>query len=327
MKCTDKRWISFILIATLLVISISGCGLKKESETILEKYESANYNNAQFTGAFIAEELCVAENSVALDGFQDDTSIDSAGLYDLNGIHVLYSYKAHERVYPASITKIMTALLTLENGNLDDMVTISKTAAASSLPYYAQVCGLKAGDVWKLEDLLNALMIYSGNDVALAIAEHIGGSVDEFVNMMNRRARELYAVNTRFMNPHGLHHDKHYTTAYDLYLIFKECIKDERFVDIIDKESCTLSYTSSDGSTTEVTYKPTNLYASGDATKPDNVEVIGGKTGTNDDYSRCLILLSKDSKANPYISVIIGAPDKDILYKDMTALMESIPAK
>ena len=121
----------------------------------------------------------------------------------------------------------MTALLALENGNLEDTVTISKTAAAASFPSDAQVCGLREGEVWTLEDLLNALLLYSGNDAASAIAEHIAGTEESFVNMMNSRARELMANNTHFTNPHGLHDDEHYTTAYDLYLIFNECIKNE----------------------------------------------------------------------------------------------------
>lgn len=324
MRCIGKKIIAGILCSTILLSSLTGCK-SEESETALQLYEKSNYNTSLYTGTLLAEDLCVSESEVAREGYIDDTSVDSAALFDLNNQNVMYAYKAHEKIYPASITKIMTALLTLENGNLDDMVTISSTADADNLIANAQTCGLQEGDVWKLEDLLNALLIYSGNDVALAIAEHIGGSVENFVNMMNQRAYELCATNTHFMNPHGLHDDMHYTTAYDLYLIFNECIKDERFVEIIDKDSCTITYTTADGSTVEVTYEPTNLYSTGVVEAPETTTIVGGKTGTTDVYSRCLILLVKDKAENPYISVIIGAPDKTILYADMSSLLMTIP--
>ena len=94
--------------------------------------------------------------------------------------------------------------------------------------------------------------MYSGNDAATAIAEYVGGSEEAFVNMMNRRAQELMANGTHFMNPHGLHDDNHYTTAYDLYLIFNECIKHEDFVNIIQSEAYTAYYTDVDGNSQEV---------------------------------------------------------------------------
>lgn len=322
MRCIDKK-AALLFCFLFLILCLSGC--KKESESVVRTYEAEHFNTSLYTGELIAEELCVSSQDVSLDGFACTEDLLSSALFDVNGSQVLYSYQMHERNYPASITKIMTALLTLEHGNLEDSVTISKTADCSNFSIYAQVCGIKAGDVWKLEDLLNALLIYSGNDVALAIAEHIGGSEENFVQMMNQKARELCAVNTHFMNPHGLHDDMHYSTSYDLYLIFNECIKDERFVEIINRDSYTVEYEAANGSLKKVEYKPTNLYASGNATKPENVTLIGGKTGTTDDMKRCLILLSQDSNDKSYISVILSADDKSILYKNMTALIQTIP--
>lgn len=319
MRCIDKRIIS-ILCAAGIILSSAGCG----RTDVLHTIENNKYNTSIYTGSLYAEELCVSDEDIKLQGFSDDPMIQSAGLFDVSDQNVLYGYHLHERIYPASITKIMTALVALEQGDLEDKVTISDTADSSNFSIYAQVCGLKAGEIWTLEDLLNALLIYSGNDAALAIAEHIGGSEEAFVEMMNERAKELFAVNTNFMNPHGLHDDKHYTTAYDLYLIFNECIKDERFIKIIDQDSCTLTITAADGTEKEVSFHATNLYASGAAAKPENVTLIGGKTGTTDDYRRCLILLSRDEEQHPFISVIIGATDKTILYRDMTALLDCI---
>ena len=133
---------------------------------------------------------------------------------------VLYSYNASEIIYPASITKLMTAYLALEYGNLDDLVTFSKTAVTRVIPD-AMMCGFKAGDQIKLRDLLICMLLYSGNDTAVAVAEHISGSEEEFVRLMNETAAEIGMTDTRFYNSHGLPNDAHVTSAYNIYLILQ----------------------------------------------------------------------------------------------------------
>lgn len=322
MRCTSKGRLCLIGYMAFAFLYLSGCS--GEPKALVTEFEKAHYNTELYESTLYAEELCVAETDVALEGYEGDTALHASSLFDLENKNVLYSWQSHERLYPASTTKIMTALLALENGNLEDTVTISKTAAAASFPSDAQVCGLREGEVWTLEDLLNALLLYSGNDAASAIAEHIAGTEESFVNMMNSRARELMANNTHFTNPHGLHDDEHYTTAYDLYLIFNECIKNEHFVEIISSDSYTAVYTAADGSQQEMTFTPTNLYAKGVVEEPDNVTIVGGKTGTTDEAGCCLILLVRDSQNRPYISIVMGAPDKSTLYEDMTSLIEKI---
>lgn len=322
MRCTSKGRLCLIGCMAFAFLYLSGCS--GEPKALVTEFEKAHYNTELYESTLYAEELCVAETDVALEGYEGDTALHASSLFDLENKNVLYSWQSHERLYPASTTKIMTALLALENGNLEDTVTISKTAAAASFPSDAQVCGLREGEVWTLEDLLNALLLYSGNDAASAIAEHIAGTEESFVNMMNSRARELMANNTHFTNPHGLHDDEHYTTAYDLYLIFNECIKNEHFVEIISSDSYTAVYTAADGSQQEMTFTPTNLYAKGVVEEPDNVTIVGGKTGTTDEAGCCLILLVRDSQNRPYISIVMGARDKSTLYEDMTSLIEKI---
>ena len=322
MRCTSKGRLCLIGCMAFAFLYLSGCS--GEPKALVTEFEKAHYNTELYESTLYAEELCVAETDVALEGYEGDTALHASSLFDLENKNVLYSWQSHERLYPASTTKIMTALLALENGNLEDTVTISKTAAAASFPSDAQVCGLREGEVWTLEDLLNALLLYSGNDAASAIAEHIAGTEESFVNMMNSRARELMANNTHFTNPHGLHDDEHYTTAYDLYLIFNECIKNEHFVEIISSDSYTAVYTAADGSQQEMTFTPTNLYAKGVVEEPDNVTIVDGKTGTTDEAGCCLILLVRDSQNRPYISIVMGAPDKSTLYEDMTSLIEKI---
>ncbi|MCI8637970.1 MAG: D-alanyl-D-alanine carboxypeptidase [Coprococcus sp.] len=292
---------------------------------MVTEFEKENYNANLYEGKLYAEELCVSLEQVALAEYQEDTDLHAAALFDLADHQVLYSFRVHEKLYPASVTKIMTALLALERGNLEDQVTISSHAAAAAFPPDASLCGLIEGDVWSLNDLVNALMIRSGNDAATAIAEYIAGSEDAFVAMMNQRAEELMANNTHFMNPHGLHDDAHYTTAYDIYLIFKECIKDERFIEIIKKDSFTASYVKSDGSPGSSEFSPTNYYARGLADRPGNVTIVGGKTGTTGEAGNCLVLLEQGEDGDSYISIVMGAPDKAVLYTDMTSLILAIP--
>lgn len=323
MRCINKNKAVILAFMTVTGMILGGC--RQNQGTLVTEYEKNQYNQNLYEDVLYAENLCVAQNEVTLETYTEDTSVHSAALFNVSDRKVLYSYLSHERIYPASTTKIMTALLALENGNPEDQVTISSTAAASSLPADAQVCGLEQGEVWTLKDLVNALLLYSGNDAANAIAEHIAGSEEAFVGMMNKRARELMANNTHFMNAHGLHDDNHYTTAYDLYLIFNECIKNEQFVNSIQQESYTAVYSGTDGEPKEAVFKPTNLYAKGEAERPGNVTIIGGKTGTTEEAGNCLILLEKDLKDKYYISIVMGASDKSVLYADMTSLIQAIP--
>ena len=135
--------------------------------------------------------------------------------------------------YPASLTKIMTCLIALENGNLSDVVTVSESALAD-LDEDSSVAGLVVGEQMTLENLLYCMMVVSGNDACNVIAEHVAGSVTDFVRMMNQRAYELGCTNTHFNNPHGLHDESHYTTARDLAIITQAALKSENFRQIVD---------------------------------------------------------------------------------------------
>lgn len=143
---------------------------------------------------------------------------------------ILFEQKAFTRMYPASLTKMMTALLALERGRLEHMIQVSGEAASQP----GSSMELRAGDKFTLQDLLYGLMLNSGNDAAWAIAEHIGnGSADEFFVLMNQRAKEIGAINTRFQNPHGLSDVNHYTTAFDLALIARTCLRHPYFKSLV----------------------------------------------------------------------------------------------
>lgn len=282
-------------------------------------YEQTHYNKDIYQGSLFAKDLCVTDTDVSLDGYTPDPDLHAAGLFDLTNHKILYADKLYDKLFPASTTKIMTAWLALKYGNPDDIVTVS--ADATNFAADEQVCGLKAGDTLTLHDLLCGLLLYSGNDAAVAIADHIGGSVQGFADMMNKEAAALGATNTHFVNPNGLQDNNHYTTAYDLYLMFNACVQDKRFMDIISQHSYTASITGADGQVRSETWTPTNYYSLGEAKPPKGVKVFGGKTGTTDEAGNCVILYSQDMDKHPYISIVMGAKDKKILYDDMTRLL------
>ena len=209
-----------ICLAVLVGAALTGVVIIiEQTRNYTASYEEDNYNTTVYQGTMFAADLCVAADQVDLAGFEPDADLHAAGLFDLEADSVLCGYKLYDRLYPASTTKIMTALIALKYGNLDDEVTISANATDFN---------------W---DEVTSGLLHSGNDCGTAIAEHIAGSEEAFAEMMNKEAAALGATGTHFVNPHGLHNEDHYTTAYDLYLIFNECIKDERFVEIISMDS------------------------------------------------------------------------------------------
>ena len=175
-----------------------------------------------------------------------------------------------------------------------------------------------------MDQLLHCLLVYSGNDAAAAIAEHVGGSTDGFVEMMNSYARELGCTGTHFTNPHGLQDENHYTTPYDIYLMLKEALNYPEFTQITQSGSYTVEYTHADGSSASTTLLATDHYLTGEATPPKNVTILGGKTGTTDNAGNCLALLSQNAYGKPYISIVMGASTKDELYEQMSTLLQNI---
>lgn len=315
MRCINKK----LAAAICLILALLTAGCSKPSYNQAAEYESTHYDKSLFRGSLFASDLCVTDTDVSLEGFSADSSLHAAGLFDLKKEQVLYADKIHDKLFPASTTKVMTAYLTLKLGNLDDIVTVSSNATGFAAD--EQICNLEAGDTVTLYDLLCGLVLHSGNDSAVAIAEHLAGSVEAFADMMNTEAKSLGATNTHFVNPHGLQDEEHYTTAYDLYLMFNACVKDQRFLDIISMSSYTGTLTGADGSVRTEQWLPTNYYSLGEAFPPYGVEIFGGKTGTTDEAGSCVILYSQDLENNPYISIVMGADDKTLLYDSMTNLL------
>ncbi len=174
----------------------------------------------------------------------EDVYVDApvALLMDSASGKILYERNAREKRFPASTTKIMTAILALENRKLTDTATVSENAV-STIPYSYTIANLQIGEVLTYEQLLLVLMLPSANDAATVIAEDIGGSVEGFASMMNQKAREIGCENTNFVNANGIHHENHYTTAYDLALIGQYAMKNEPFRKIVSSVKYSLPTT------------------------------------------------------------------------------------
>lgn len=325
MRCTNKitLFISCILIPSLF---LAGCGAKEYSFSYDKDRSNSGFSiAASMKGEALegfAKDLCIATGDVEEGTDVDMSMAVAAGLFDVNDSSVIYAKNIHEKLNPASTTKILTALCALKYGNLDDVLTASENVYITESG--AVMLGLQKGDTMTLDQALYVLLLKSANDVAVMVAEHIGGSVEGFSDMMNEMANSLGATNSHFVNPHGLTDPNHYTTIYDLYLICNEVVKYDKFLEIIHTEKYNSSYHDKNGNTKEMSISTTNAYLKGEAHAPSNVTVIGGKTGTTSAAGSCLILYSKDQSNNPYISVILKSTDRTMLYQEMTDLLNEI---
>ena len=321
MKCINKRF-ACLIINSILLISLCGCG----NDTLALSYDrTVSVQNAvsqdQMADPF-ASDICVISTD-----YMEDTDVSmeaesAAGLFDVNHNEVIYAKNIHERLNPASLTKVMTALVAIKYGNTEDTITCSENVKITETG--ASLCGLKAGDRLTLNQALHALLIDSANDAAVAIAEHIGGSVEGFAAMMNEEAILIGATNSHFVNPHGLTENEHYVTAYDMYLMMNAAMQYELFNEIIHMNEYSTVYSDKDGQDKEMSFRSTNLFFHGDYSAPDKITVMGGKTGTTNAAGSCLILLTKDTGGSPYISVILRASQRDILYQEMIDLLQEI---
>ena len=265
-----------------------------------------------------AEKLCASVADVTENSTIATDTLKAACVYDIDHCDVIYSYQANERLSPASLTKVMTALLVLENcQNLDDIITIGDVTIRED---GAQNFGFKEGDRITIRDLLYVTLVYSANDGALALAQHVAGTEEAFAELMNARAEDLGATHSHFVNPHGLTNEEHYTCAYDLYLIFNAALQYPEFQKIINTEKYSFSYISAANGEVTKEISTTNQYFLKGYESPENITVIGGKTGSTSAAGKCIILYLRSMSGAPYIAVVMGADSYDTLYHSMTQL-------
>lgn len=246
------------------------------------------------------------------------TNSPSILLMDAESGKILYSKNANEQRYPASTTKLMTAILTLENCELDDVATVSHNAIYS-IPVGYSHASLQKGEKLTIEQLLNVLLIPSANDAAIVLAEHLAGSVEKFADMMNQKAKELGCLNTHFINPNGIHNKDHYSTAYDLALIGKYAMKFEPIMRIAKINQYTLPKTNKYDKEDRI-FNATN----GLITKNDEYYyqyATGLKTGYTDKSGYCIVTTAKKNNVN-LLAVVLGSSSIDERYEDCIKLFD-----
>ncbi len=308
------------LVFSAMLLFLTGCGDDLVMPFDIEAVSaySLDSNVSSETAEPFAQNLCVAGEEIVPETV-NLSSAEVEGLFNVSGKETLIAKGVHKRMNPASITKVMTAFIALKYGNLNDVLVASGNVLITESG--AQVIPLKEGDKMTLDAALHALLMYSANDVAVMIAEYVSGSEEAFCELMNSEANALGATNTHFANPHGLTDENHYTTAYDLYLIFNEAIKNPKFVEILKTNEYSVKYADAEGNSKDLSFTSSNLYLSGQAQAPPGVTVIGGKTGTTKAAGSCLILLSQNEAGDPCISVVLNAGGREILYDQMSALL------
>lgn len=235
---------------------------------------------------------------------------------------VLYEKNMDKRLFPASTTKMMTAILVLENANLNDIAVVDQEVASS---YKGSHIALDFDEEMSVDDLLHALLIASANDAALTLAKHVSGSIDEFVNLMNAKAKEIGANNTHFVNPHGLHDENHYTTAYDLYLIAKYAMSNDKFKELVNMSSYVIKPTNKKEeryihSTNRFLTNTGKMNINGDIRKIEYDGVCGVKTGFTDDAGNCLVTFAQRNGRQLY-SVVLKSKQFDV-YSDTYKLLD-----
>lgn len=243
------------------------------------------------------------------------TNAEAALLISPDSGMVLYEKNADERRYPASTTKIMTALLVLENvADLNETVT-AQASDFETLEADSSSAGIKEGETVTVEDLLYGLMLPSGNEAAYMLARHVAGSYEAFVDMMNKRAEELGCTGTHFVNPCGLHDDNHYTTARDLYKIAYAAMQDETFADIADTVQWNMSKTNMQEERKVLT---TNQLIFSSYQPWAYAYCKGIKTGNTSQAGNCFVGYAEYGDAKLY-SVVMGCDSSSLEYSNIPA--------
>ncbi len=258
------------------------------------------------------EEEPISEEEAAEDGIFR-SPVGAALLIETSTGTVLYEKNADEQRFPASLTKIMTCMLLLEYGNLNDIVTVSQSAL-DGMEMGSSIGDnhLEVGEQMRFEDMIYLMMLESANEACIALAEYVSGSVEEFVALMNHKAAELGCTNTNFVNPHGLHDENHYTTANDLQKIVEKALENETFRTITNTATYVLPATNfHEGRTLYSTNQLINKDMGGNHYYYSKAS--GVKTGFTTPAGRCLITTATDGNLN-LLSILLGAetmPDEN----------------
>ncbi len=325
--------ITNIMLSFILVFSVfTGCGRKEES--LANKYNAViNTGNdiysdvpLTYTDGFASDIAVIGENAADTAGSEELHS-ESALLIDATTGNVLFSKNPHKKQYPASTTKVLTSIIALKYADAEAVRKVGNEVIINESNVI--LCDYRMGDMIPLDIALHGSLMMSGNDAAAVLALFAADSLDDFAELMNKEAAAIGATNSHFVNPHGLYDENHYTTAYDLYLIFNEAIKYDKFVDTISCKKYTNSFirkTSYGEYTINCTYSNSNQYVTGDIPTPYGITVIGGKAGYTELARRSYVMLA-EAGGHQYILITMRCDTTAEMYEDLTYLLNRIPVK
>lgn len=269
-----------------------------------------------FINPVFADDSNISQKDININDITTNSS--SCLLMDAKTGKIIYAKNAYEKMYPASTTKLMTAILTLENCKLTDTAIVSHNAIYS-IPVGYSHASLKEDEELTIEQLLNVLLIPSANDAAIVLAEHISGSVEEFSKLMNEKAKSLGCLNTNFVNPNGIQDKNHYSTAYDLALIGKYSLKFPDIKRIAMVKQYTLPTTNKYDKTDRI-FNATNGLINDDVLNKNYYEYATGlKTGYTDASGYCIVSTAKKDDKE-LIAVILNSDSISKRYSDCKTL-------
>lgn len=249
-------------------------------------------------------------------GSEPQITADAAILMDANTFQICYQKNIHKQMYPASLTKIMTGILAAENGGPDDVVTVSNDVTQSQSKNYANIA-LLPGETVTQDELMYTMFLASANDSAQMLAEHIGGSLDHFISLMNDRARQLGALDTNFSNPNGLPDKNNVTSAYDLALITKRAIDLPALMKYFGAYSYKLPATNKRNNAETFT----TLHKMMKKTKYYDKDVVAGKTGWETMSGNTLVTVAREGNRT-LICVVLKSEGSYAVYTDTRALLD-----
>ena len=308
-----KKGNLFLSLLTAAAISFSAVSAPVLAEEEQMQEQQISETEAEHSSGYYLE---IQSNNIKNWPQGAVVNAEAAIVMDADTGAILYAKNIDQKEYPASITKIMTTLLALEKGNLKDTVKFSEYAVYS-IEYNSSHLGMTEGEELTLEQCLYGIMLASANEVSNAVAEHIGGDVETFVKMMNKRAKQLGCTGTHFVNPHGLHDDNHYVTARDMALISREAFNNKMFRKIIK----TVEYHFPETNLVDEKRYFINHHKMISEEGMIYEDVIGGKTGFTDQAQNTLVTMAKRGNQR-LVTVVLKAPGLYVSYDDTKILLD-----
>ncbi len=273
-----------------------------------------------FIGVFVISLIInlICPQIVMASQSEPNINAEIAILMDAKTGTILYEKNAYTQAYPASITKLMTALLVIENLSPLDIITFSHTAVFS-IEYGSSHIAMDVGEQLTVDQALHALLLNSANEVANGLAEAVGGSIENFASLMTAKAHSLGATSTQFRNPHGLHNTQHVTTAYDMALIMQALYDNEYFLEIMDTPTYQIHSTNQSNETIYLSQQHSLMNVIRDSQRYRS-DVIGGKTGYTSQAGNTLVTVARQGEIDLIVVILQGK--SATYYNDTTTLLD-----